>query len=128
MGSETASALSALKNPHLDPDNLLRILCILPQTGDGAIEGACVILSLCAPWTPDKIGVVQSRIAPPSHPAFQFGLSGQARDPKLISCIAPPDVGIVTAGHCLGTARRIQAVKNGAPLSFLCPDMGWELE
>ena len=30
-------------------------------------------------------------------------------------------------GYCLGIARRMQAVKNGAPISALSPSAGWEL-
>jgi hypothetical protein len=125
MGAETAQSLSLLAQP-VDPDTLLRVLCFIPRSGDeGVLEAACVLLAGGPDVDPPRVSAVQSRLPAPLHPAFQFGLGADAMKAGDLDAAT---VGAVCAGHCLGFARRVQGVvRRGMPLSFLHPDVGWEV-
>lgn len=137
LGTETSMALGALRDPGLDPQNILRILCFLPHSGDtGALEAACVILAGGPPMSVDRVKALDEQVIPPLKPPFHFGLEA-AGDDNLFgggdgSHGAPPhdpvQVGYISAGHCIGLARRIQQVRGGAPFEMISPELGWELD
>jgi hypothetical protein len=133
VGAQTGAALSALREPGLDPQTILRILCFLPHSGDpGALEAACVILSSGPPMSTDRVRALDEQVIPPLKPPFHFGLEEAGNDGIFGGEGQPgPDpvhVGYICAGHCLGIARRIQQVKGGAPFEMLSPEVGWELD
>ena len=136
LGTETSMALGALRDPGLDPQNILRILCFLPHSGDtGALEAACVILAGGPPMSVDRVKALDEQVIPPLKPPFHFGLEA-AGDDNLFGGdgshgAPPPDpvqVGYISAGHCIGLARRIQQVRGGAPFEMISPELGWELD
>jgi hypothetical protein len=114
-------ALKELRNPALPPERVLQILCFLPRIADGAVlHAACVILSKGPFWPTEKTLAVQSMVPPPAQGAFVQGTS---------SDIAQVHGEFGFAGHCIGHACRIQAVRNaGLPASKLNASMGWELD
>jgi hypothetical protein len=120
MSADAVSALQQLKNPNISPDTLLKILCFVPNLGEGlALHAACVILSKGPLWPTNRVGAVQAVTPPPSVPALQAGLAS-----------ATPQVNgdpYECAGAIIGSARRIQAVRGGSPVSFLSPHVGWEI-
>ena len=134
IGDDVTQALTALRNPLIPPDELLTILCFLPHALDGILlHAACVILSKGPMWPDDKVAAVQSAV--PVQAQGEFGAG-------LISCIVPPqgvfggaglasgaEVSFGYAGHAIGHARRIKAVReSGLPPSQINANMGWELD
>lgn len=139
MGEETKEALSYLKNPNLDPQSILHILCFLPHTGDvRALEAACVILAGGSPMSADRIAALDSQVIDEYKPAFHFGIDqatmnvggglspyaegGPSQNPD------PVTLGYLCSGACIGLTRRIQQIRGGAPFSMLSPLIGWELD
>lgn len=120
MGAEATGALNQLKDPNISADTLLKILCFIPNLGEGlALHAACVILSKGPLWPTNRIAAVQTAVPPPAVPNFQTGLA-----------TAAPEVHgdpYESAGAIIGRARRIQAVRNGSPVSFLSPNIAWEI-
>jgi hypothetical protein len=128
---DAKQALTELKNPGITPDRLLQVLCFVPHVADGMLlHAACVILSKGPIWPAAKVAAVQSMVPPTVQGEFNTG---------LISCINPmfggagkasgAEVAFGYAGHAIGHARRIQAVRNsGLPPSQMSAEMGWELD
>jgi hypothetical protein len=120
LGADATAALNALKNPSIDTSTLIKILCFIPNVGEGlALHAACVILSKGPLWPTNRVATVQTVVPPPAIPAFQTGLATAA--PQVHG--EPYE----TAGAIIGAARRIQAVRGGSPVSFLSPNVGWEI-
>jgi hypothetical protein len=120
MSADAAAALSQLKNPGISADTLLKILCFIPNLGEGmALHAACVILSKGPLWPTHKVAAVQLAVPPPAVPNFQTGLA-----------TATPVVNgepYECAGAIIGQARRIQAIRGGSPVGFFSPNVGWEI-
>jgi hypothetical protein len=134
MGAEVQEALGVLKEPsnHDHIGEIWEILCKLPIIGDGPlIQTACVILGNGPQWTKGKIKAVDNSLVGAEQNLFRFGYDN-SMDPKRIRPIAQKlskeSVGPLCAGHCIGTARRIQLARMPqVPVSVLSPEIGWEL-
>jgi hypothetical protein len=122
--------MSCLRDPNCPPPVVLRTLCdLLPYAQTGAVECACVLLCDCRPVDEKLIAAVQQCLSGQSRPSFQEGIARAGSGDELRKTIsAGAEPAAVLAGHALGVARRWQAVKMGAPLSFLSEDVSWELE
>ena len=130
IGAESGGALSALTVP-LDPDDLLTALCFLPHAGDtGTLEAAIVLLCHGPGVSTGKIGELQARVPPANLPAFRHGLAfaGEDQTVDAMATVDPQNLSYLCAGHCLGMARRIQQIRDGAPFDTLSADIGWELD
>jgi hypothetical protein len=130
IGAESGGALSALTVP-LDPDGLLKALCFLPHAGDcGTLEAAIVLLCHGPGVSTGKIGELQARVPQQNLPAFRQGLAFAGEDETIdaMAKIDPGNLSYLCAGHCLGMARRIQQVRDGAPFDTFSADIGWELD
>lgn len=128
INGEVSSALSALKNPNISPDTLIKILCLIPNLGEGlALHAACVILSKGPLWPAPRVAQIQSIIPPPAIQTFQQGLAAPSPSVHGEYDMGPynPYYG---AGSIIGCARRIQGIVGGSPLCFYNPNMGWELD
>jgi hypothetical protein len=132
FSGEVASSLGMLKDPEIEPEVLLGILCGLPLSGDmKAIDAAICLLSFGHPVNTKRIGVIQSAIPTPLKPAFDFGLANASDARQLTplgSRLSPVEIGHLCAGHTLGTARRIQLARApGQSVNILGADIGWEM-
>ena len=129
VSGDTRALLQALRAPNLPPPALLALLCALPSTEEeGGPEAACVLLAAGPVVSAPAIRAVQACLPPECHEAFEYGLANSG-DPQAMRAgkeRLPP--GPLCAGECLGHARRLQAIRQGAPLGFLSADMGWELD
>lgn len=129
VGAESGGALSALTLP-LDPDALLTALCFLPHAGDsGTLEAAIILLCHGPDIGTPRIGELQARVPPQNLPAFRQGLAFAGEDETVdaMAKVDPANLSYLCAGHCIGMARRLQQIRDGAPFDTLSADIGWEL-
>jgi hypothetical protein len=131
IGDDAAQALTALRNPLIPPDELLTILCFLPHALDGILlHAACVILSKGPMWPDDKVAAVQSAVPVQAQGEFSSGLM-MIVNPMFggAGLASGAEVSFGYAGHAIGHARRIKAVRDsGFPPSQINANMGWELD
>jgi hypothetical protein len=132
--AEGAEVIGILKNPENPDDGLFETLLTLPQYEDARlVSTACVVLSHHEPWTKGRIHALDSLMEPGCDEQRQFRMgvegAGEARvlGPAIRSL--PPELqGFLCAGHCLGTARKLQLARRAdVPLTALCRDLEWEL-
>jgi hypothetical protein len=123
ISADAKQTLQALKNPAISPDRLLQILCFVPHVADGALlHVACVILSKGPMWPSEKVAAVQSMVPVQAQGEFMASMHGAG-------LASGAEVSFGYAGHAIGHARLIQAVRNaGLPPSQMNADMGWELD
>lgn len=131
---EAAQAIGILKHPDNADDVLFDVLLTLPDFEDPrVVHTACVVLSQGQEWTKRRIHAIDQCMEPGSDEQrqFRFGVEHSA-DAKFIGPqlrrLPPELAGFLCAGHCIGTARKLQLVQreNVSP-GILCKDVEWEL-
>jgi hypothetical protein len=133
MGAEQQSALGVLKEPRNPLQVVYTILCQLPMMGDEQIvNAACVILANGRPWNKPTVKSIDASLGHEVEKnLFRYGVDYANNEKKLrpIGTQLPPEaIGHLCAGHCIGTARKIQLARlPQVPVSVLSPDIGWEL-
>jgi hypothetical protein len=132
--AEGAEVIGILKNPENPDDGLFETLLSLPQYEDARlVHTACVVLSFHEPWTKSRIRALDGLMEPGCDEQRQFRMGIEnAGDAKVIGPAMrslPPELeGFLCAGHCIGTARKIQlARREDVPLSAFCRDFEFEL-
>ena len=132
MGAEDYQNLGILVAAgHNPPSAVIQTLCNLPNSGNSdIITNAVVALANACPWGKERIGVYDSIFAgdPNSHKVWQFGYTF-SNSPELSKVkMDRSTAGILCAGHCIGTARKIQLARvPKIPVSVLGKQVGWEL-
>jgi hypothetical protein len=132
IGAETQAALSQIPQVQDKPENLMEILCSLPLIGDSlAIQGACIILANGSLWTKEKVDDIKKALAEPAQKLFNYGycFSSDSNKIRPVAQKVPQSaIGYLCAGHCIGTARKIQLLRGSeTPIAMISPDIGWEL-
>ncbi len=131
IGSEVAKTLGVLR--HNNPiEHTVDALTKLPSYADeDAINAACVLLANGAPLNKSKVKTVDSFFQGQNQAVFRFGYSFSSEGDKLGSAIKQLDgkgMGVLCAGHCIGTARKIQLARlSNVPVSVLGSDIAWEI-
>jgi hypothetical protein len=131
FGAEEKKALGVIKEQSNDIGTVLGVLFQLPMMGsDVVIPASCVILSFWPNWTKGKVAAIESNIgADAERNLFHFGIVGDPSQVRPIAKKLPPEaIGLLCAGHCIGTARKIQFARlPNVPPKVLSDDIGWEL-
>ena len=132
MGAEAQQALGILKQADNPLDQILSVLCSLPVIGDPlCIQAACVLLANGPPWNKPKVKQADALLAGAERNLFRFGVENSTDNSKIqpVAKTVPPDaIGFLCAGHCIGTARKIQLARlPQVPVSIINGDIGWEL-
>jgi hypothetical protein len=130
LPDEILNRMTCLRDPSCPPHVVRDILCsLVPYAGSGAIECACVIICDCRAVDPAFVAAIQDTFPPQLRGSFQEGLTKAGESFEIRKALdAGADTGAVVAGNAIGIARRWQGVRRGAPLAFLSPNIGWELE
>jgi hypothetical protein len=132
MGAEDVQNLGILKAAGYNPPGaVVQTLCNLPNSGNSNIlTSAIVALANACPWGRERIGVYDSIFAgdPQAHKIWRFGYTFSS-SPELAKVkIDKSAAGILCAGHCIGTARKIQLARlPNIPMNVLGKQIGWEL-
>jgi hypothetical protein len=131
---EGAHIIGVLKNPDNSDEDVFSTLLLLPQFEDARlVNTACVVLSMGDPWTRERIHALDSVLEAggDQQHAFRMGVekSGDANFMRQTFRSMPAELsGFLCAGHCIGMAHKLQAVRqNGASVGLLCRDVEWEL-
>jgi hypothetical protein len=132
MGAEAQEALGVLKQPDNPIDQILNVLCSLPVIGDPlCIQAACVLLANGPQWNKARTKQADQLLAGAERNLFRFGVENSSDSSKIqpvAKTIPQQGIGFLCAGHCIGTARRIQLARlPQVPVSVLSPEVGWEL-
>lgn len=136
IGAEAQRSLSAIKAASHDLDNKFPVamdaMYTLPRIGDeNAIGIAIIILANGQPITAARLKAMDGLLTEGDQGLFRYGHDFSRNEPKLaeMGCDLPASsVGFLCAGHCVGTARRIQLARlPQVPVSILGADIGWEL-
>jgi hypothetical protein len=136
IGSEAAKPLGIVKAAGSnEPATVLSALCSLPEYGNPeVISTAVIFLANACLWNKQRVSVVDSVFAgdPASHQLWRSGYLFSGNKPQLdAACRQIGDkkgVGIICAGHCIGSARKLQLARlPNVPLSVLGPNVGFEL-
>jgi hypothetical protein len=131
---EAAQTIGVLKHPDNTDDVLFDALLTLPEFEDPRIvHTACVVLAQGPEWTRRRIHGIDQLMEPgcDEQKQYRFGVE-HAADPKFIrpqmSRLPRELAGFLCAGHCIGTARKLQLIQR-ADISpgILCKDVEWEL-
>lgn len=132
MGAEDIQNLGILRAAGQNsPQAVCHTLFNLPNSGNNdVISAAIVALSQACPWGKERIGVYDSMFAgdPNTHKLWRFGYTFSS-SPELSKVkLDKNNAGILCAGHCIGTARKIQLARlPNIPVSVLGKQIGWEL-
>ena len=132
MGMEDKQYLGILRAAgHNNPEIVVGALSRIPQSGNpDTISSAVVALSNACPWGKNRIGAYDSVFAgnPYVHQLWRFGYQFSGSPELQNQQFDAKSIGIVCAGHCIGSARKIQMARlKGIPVSVLGAQIGWEL-
>jgi hypothetical protein len=131
IGVEESNVLGVLKDPANPIDQLLSALTKIPALGSqNLINVACVILADTTPWNDQNCATADKCLNGAPQSLFRYGFTFSNRGASIQQVVdtMPEAVGFLCAGHCIGTARKIQMIRHrNAPLVILSPDIGWEL-
>jgi hypothetical protein len=131
---EGAQLIGVLKNPENPDDGIFETLLSLPQYQDARlINTACVVLSHGYPWSKERIHGIDALMEAGSDPQrqYRFGIAHAGNGRMIGPAMSElPDelVGFLCAGHCIGTARKLQLLRRpDTSPGILCKDVEWEL-
>jgi len=131
VGADVKKALSAVKSNQASAPATLATLKALPASGDPKLIGCAIVaLSRGPRLTVDRIALLDAACSAADQPFFQSGVAA-SNDSKALAQIgadAAGDsaIGALCAGHCVGTARRIQMVAAGESVGILSRGIAWE--
>jgi hypothetical protein len=131
IGVEGMKALSEIEAQPSD-ERLLDVLCSLPVIGDHiVIQGACTLLGNGPAWTKERVIEIKKPLGDKEANLFQYGYAfgSEARKIRPVAKQLPKEaIGYLCAGHCIGSARKMQLAKNPqVPIGILSKEIGWEL-
>lgn len=131
IGADVKKGLAALKSNQASAPATLNVLKALPLSGDPKLIGAAIIILSRGPrWTVERIGAIDAVCSDEDRPYFLSGISASNNEKQLAQIGAEQAsssaMGALCAGHCVGTARRIQMVANGEPVATLSESIAWE--
>lgn len=131
MGAEELDVLGILKEPNNPPEEILAALCTIPQLGNHDLVGiGSVILANGDLWTQARVNAIDAQLQGPEQNLFRYGYSFSSEERKLkpiAEKLPTVAIGYLCAGHIIGTARKIQLVRQpGVSVGLLSPEIGWE--
>jgi hypothetical protein len=129
MGAEECNYIGVFRAAgDNDPGLVARALCTIPASGNpDLISASIVALSNSCPWDKNRVSTYDSIFGGEANRYWRFGYAFSGSPELQKHRFTGPEIGVVCAGPCIGTARKIQLARlKGMPISVLGKQVGWE--